>query len=130
MTWICISVDVLKLPNEKTCSILGCDKPPKRSFATVRIGESIAKAPGSTIYLIALSVLILIHLSWFGFPFPVIIPFIVLNCLVITVTIEIIPQISILQKKILRFIYICSQISVLAAVEGHRIVDFAQKVII
>jgi hypothetical protein len=37
-------IDVLKLPKKKTCSILGCDKPSKRSFATVRIGESVAKA--------------------------------------------------------------------------------------
>ena len=35
---------MLKLPSEKTCSIVGCDKPSKRSFATVRIGDSVAKA--------------------------------------------------------------------------------------
>jgi hypothetical protein len=35
---------VHKLPTKKTCSILGCDKPSKRSFATVRIGESVTKA--------------------------------------------------------------------------------------
>ncbi|MGY5853211.1 MAG: hypothetical protein RTU92_06560 [Candidatus Thorarchaeota archaeon] len=29
---------------KKTCSIVGCEKPSKRSFATVRIGESLAKS--------------------------------------------------------------------------------------
>ncbi len=33
-----------KLPTtKKTCSIVGCDNPSKRSFATVRISESLAK---------------------------------------------------------------------------------------
>lgn len=30
--------------SKKTCSIVGCDKPSKRSFATVRIGESVTKS--------------------------------------------------------------------------------------
>ncbi|MHA1959755.1 MAG: hypothetical protein ACW99U_05965 [Candidatus Thorarchaeota archaeon] len=29
--------------SKKTCSIVGCENPSKRSFATVRISESIAK---------------------------------------------------------------------------------------
>jgi len=29
---------------KKTCSIVGCDKASKRSFATVRISESISKS--------------------------------------------------------------------------------------
>lgn len=30
--------------SKKTCSIVGCDKPSKKSFATVRIAESINKS--------------------------------------------------------------------------------------
>jgi hypothetical protein len=30
--------------SKKTCSIVGCDKPSKRSFATVRISESVTKS--------------------------------------------------------------------------------------
>lgn len=30
--------------SKKTCSIVGCDRPSKRTFAKVRIGESLTKA--------------------------------------------------------------------------------------
>ncbi|MFW9909217.1 MAG: hypothetical protein ACFFEF_11640 [Candidatus Thorarchaeota archaeon] len=30
--------------SEKTCSIVGCDKPPKKSFAASRIGSSLTEA--------------------------------------------------------------------------------------
>lgn len=30
--------------SKKTCSIVGCDKPSKRTFATVRIAESVTKS--------------------------------------------------------------------------------------
>jgi hypothetical protein len=32
------------LETSKTCSISGCDKPSKRSFATARIGETVARS--------------------------------------------------------------------------------------
>lgn len=36
-------VEVWTVPTKKVCSIIGCENPSKRSFASVRISESLAK---------------------------------------------------------------------------------------